>query len=95
MRSIRDTQCGFKLLTREAAKKCFQSLHVKRWAFDVELLFIAEKLKIPLSEIAVRWTEIEGSKLVPVLSWLQMGRDLILIWLKYKIGAWKLIDEDR
>lgn len=69
---------------------CFKSLHVQRWAFDVELLYIAERLKIPMSEVSVRWTEIEGSKLVPVWSWLQMGRDLCFIWFRYRIGAWKL-----
>lgn len=93
VRSIRDTQCGFKLLTRKAARLCFQSLHIKRWAFDVELLYIAERYNIPIAEIAVQWTEIEGSKLVPFWSWLQMGRDLFLIWFRYKIGAWKLAEQ--
>lgn len=60
-------------------------------AFDVELLYIAQKLKIPINEVAVNWTEIDGSKVTPVLSWIQMGRDLGLIWLRYKIGAWKLM----
>lgn len=59
-------------------------------AFDVELLFIAESFKIPISEIAVNWTEIEGSKLTPLTSSIQMGRDLLLIWFRYRIGAWKL-----
>lgn len=31
-----------------------------RRAFDVELLYIAQKLKITLAEVAVNWTEIEG-----------------------------------
>jgi dolichyl-phosphate beta-glucosyltransferase len=61
-----------------------------RRAFDVELLFIAESFKWPIDEIAVNWTEIEGSKLTPLMSSLQMGRDLLLIWLRYQIGAWKL-----
>jgi len=30
-------------------------------AFDAELLYIAQKLKIPISEVAVNWTEIEGN----------------------------------
>ncbi|XP_055917400.1 dolichyl-phosphate beta-glucosyltransferase [Eupeodes corollae] len=93
VKSIRDTQCGFKLLTRSAAKKLFKSLHVERWAFDVELLYIAEKLKIPIKEIAVTWTEIEGSKLSPFWSWLQMGIDLFLIWFRYLCGAWKIQEE--
>ncbi|XP_013196899.2 dolichyl-phosphate beta-glucosyltransferase [Amyelois transitella] len=90
VKGIKDTQCGFKLFTRRAAKVCFQSLHVNRWAFDVELLYIAQKLNIPIAEIPVRWTEIEGSKVTPVLSWIQMGLDLGIIWLKYMIGAWKI-----
>ncbi|KAM8835339.1 dolichyl-phosphate beta-glucosyltransferase [Synchiropus picturatus] len=90
VRGIRDTQCGFKLFTREAALKTFSCLHVERWAFDVELLYIAQCFKIPIAEVAVNWTEIEGSKLVPFWSWLQMGRDLVFIRLRYVTGAWKL-----
>ncbi|KAM8897795.1 dolichyl-phosphate beta-glucosyltransferase [Spinachia spinachia] len=90
VRGIKDTQCGFKLFTREAALKTFSSLHVERWAFDVELLYIAQCFKIPIAEVAVNWTEIEGSKLVPFWSWLQMGRDLFFIRMRYFTRAWKL-----
>uniref|UniRef100_A0A0P5ZV63 Dolichyl-phosphate beta-glucosyltransferase n=1 Tax=Daphnia magna TaxID=35525 RepID=A0A0P5ZV63_9CRUS len=89
-RSVRDTQCGFKLLTRPTARLCFPNLHIERWAFDVELIYIAEYMNIPTGEVSVRWMEIEGSKIVPVWSWLQMGRDLILMWLRYSTGAWKV-----
>lgn len=90
VKGIRDTQCGFKLLTREAAARTFSSLHIERWAFDVELLYIAQFLQIPIAEVAVNWTEIEGSKLVPFWSWLQMGKDLLFIRLRYLLGAWRL-----
>ncbi|XP_036155824.1 dolichyl-phosphate beta-glucosyltransferase isoform X2 [Myotis myotis] len=90
VKGIRDTQCGFKLLTREAALRTFSSLHIERWAFDVELLYIAQFFKIPIAEIAVNWTEIEGSKLIPFWSWLQMGKDLLFIRLRYLTGAWRL-----
>ncbi|XP_076876384.1 dolichyl-phosphate beta-glucosyltransferase [Brachyhypopomus gauderio] len=90
VKGIKDTQCGFKLFTREAALRTFSSLHVERWAFDVELLYIAQCLKIPIAEVAVNWTEIEGSKLVPFWSWLQMGKDLVFIRLRYITGAWGL-----
>ncbi|KOB63103.1 Wollknaeuel [Operophtera brumata] len=46
-------------------------------------------------ESSLRWTEIEGSKVTPVLSWIQMGCDLGLIWLKYTIGAWKIKSDEK
>ncbi|XP_076236928.1 dolichyl-phosphate beta-glucosyltransferase wollknaeuel [Calliopsis andreniformis] len=90
VRGIKDTQCGFKLLTRASARLIFQALHVERWAFDVEMLYIAQTLNIPITEIPVNWTEIEGSKIVPFWSWLQMLKDVFFIWYKYKIGAWRI-----
>lgn len=89
VRSVRDTQCGFKLFTRSAAAKLFSVLHVERWAFDAELLYLAEYCRYPVCEVPVSWHEVNGSKIIPVLSWMQMGRDLILIWFRYYTGAWK------
>lgn len=89
VRGIKDTQCGFKLFTRSAAQQLFQLQHVERWAFDVELLFLAQSLRIPINEVSVFWTEIDGSKITPVWTWIQMGMDLFLIWFRYWIGAWR------
>lgn len=90
VKSVKDTQCGFKLLSRSAVQKLFTIMHVERWAFDVELLYLAEKMKIPIKEVAVNWQEIEGSKLTPLWASLQMGRDLFLIWFRYTFGVWKV-----
>lgn len=90
VRRIRDTQCGFKLFTRSAARHLFALMHVERWAFDVELLYLAQYWRMPIAEISVRWTEIDGSKVTPIWSWLEMGCDLFLIWFRYTIGAWSL-----
>lgn len=40
---IKDTQCGFKLFYRKSAKVLFSNLHLNRWAFDVEMLYIAQQ----------------------------------------------------
>jgi len=93
VKNIRDTQCGFKLLTRQSASLIFKSIHIERWAFDVEMLKIAEMVDIPVSEVAVRWTEIDGSKLNPVSAAIQMFRDIFLLWLRYAVGAWKIADK--
>lgn len=86
--AIQDTQCGFKLFSRAAARSTFISLHLERWAFDVEILFLAQRLGIPVAEVAVRWTEIDGSKLSPLAAGVQMGRDLIRISGLYTAGLW-------
>ena len=31
-----------------------------------------------------------GSKITPVVSWIQMGVDLFLIKLRYMLGFWKM-----
>ncbi|EDO47036.1 predicted protein [Nematostella vectensis] len=89
VKGIKDTQCGFKLFTRSAALLTFSALHVERWAFDVELLYIAQQLQIPIAEVAVNWTEIDGMGFIHELK-LQMGKDLLLIRLRYVIHAWRI-----
>jgi dolichyl-phosphate beta-glucosyltransferase len=58
IRSIKDTQCGFKLFTRRACAKIFPLMHVERWAFDVECLYLAEQQSIPMIEVPVTWHEV-------------------------------------
>ncbi|CAF0710041.1 unnamed protein product [Brachionus calyciflorus] len=89
VKGVRDTQCGFKLLTRPAAIDAFSNLHVLRWAFDVDLLYIAQYLKMPIFEVDINWHECEGSK-ITFGSYIQMGLDLLSIRLHYLFGAWKI-----
>jgi len=90
VKGIKDTQCGFKLFTRRAASIIFPNLHIERWAFDVELLYMAQSLRVPLAEVPVNWQEIEGSKVDPLTSSIQMGRDLLRIRGNYLIGWWRI-----
>lgn len=62
-------------------------------AFDVELLYIAEQLRIPIVEVDVNWQEIPGSKLDPFTASLQMGVDILAIWLRYFLSLWKIADK--
>jgi dolichyl-phosphate beta-glucosyltransferase len=89
---IADTQCGFKLFTRRSAAALVMNQHLKRWSFDVELLYIAQTLKIPIKEIAVNWQEIPGSKLAIIESSFLMARDLIIIRGAYLTRLWRILD---
>jgi dolichyl-phosphate beta-glucosyltransferase len=60
---IEDTQCGFKLFTRSAARQIFPELRETGWAFDVEVLFLAQKFGMLIEELPVNWTAVEGSKI--------------------------------
>lgn len=92
---IKDTQCGFKLFTRKSAGVLFSNMHVERWAFDVELLYLAHNQKIPVQEEAVNWREIPGSKLSPFGSSVQMAFDLTRIRLAYLVGVWKIRKQNK
>jgi len=94
VRGVKDTQCGFKLFSRRAAQLLFPNLHIERWAFDVELIYLAQQLGIPLKEVAVNWREIEGSKLNPVSDSVQMGKDILKIRSGYMFRIWT-IDPNR
>ena len=59
---IKDTQCGFKLFHYDAAKKLFSLSLERGWAFDVEVLFLAQKLGMNIVEVPVVWNAVEGSK---------------------------------
>ena len=87
---VEDTQCGFKLFSRAAARELFSVLHIVRWAFDVELVYIAARLGVPMVEVPVAWQEIAGSKLDPATASLQMARDIIVIRIAYLLGWWTL-----
>jgi dolichyl-phosphate beta-glucosyltransferase len=57
-----DTQCGFKLYARDAARLIFERQQLDGFSFDVEDLFIARVLGLPAIEVAVRWNNVEGTK---------------------------------
>ncbi len=57
-----DTQCGFKLFEGAAAREIFKRQRVERFGFDVEVLFIAQRLRYRTLEVPVRWNDVAGTK---------------------------------
>ncbi|MBM3205645.1 glycosyltransferase [Candidatus Shapirobacteria bacterium] len=67
LKKIVDTQCGFKAFKNKMAKDLFLSLLIfkekqktKGWkvgAFDVELLFIAQKRGYKIAEVEINWED--------------------------------------
>jgi len=70
LRGIADTQCGFKMFERDAALKIIDRLQVFTPArsahgasvtagFDLEFLYIAQRLGYKIAEIPVTWQHVE------------------------------------
>ncbi|KAJ9175717.1 hypothetical protein P3X46_014245 [Hevea brasiliensis] len=86
---IHDTQCGFKMFTRAAARKLFTNIRLKRWCFDVEIVYLCKRFSIPMLEISVNWSEIPGSK-VNLLSIPHMLWELAIMSFGYWTGMWEI-----
>jgi dolichyl-phosphate beta-glucosyltransferase len=50
-----DTQCGFKLLTAQAAKNLASRMVVDRFGFDFELIALAQRAGFAIKQMPVRW----------------------------------------
>jgi glycosyltransferase involved in cell wall biosynthesis len=59
---FRDTQCGFKLFEAGAAREIFRRQLLDGFGFDVEALFIGQRLGYREVEVPVRWNDVAGTK---------------------------------
>jgi len=88
---IRDTQCGFKLFTKKASDALFSKLMTLHTGFqsvsgssvsagfDVELLFLAQKMGLTIKEVPVRWLYVETRRVSPLKDSIDGLRELIKI----------------
>lgn len=79
-----DTQCGFKLFRADAAKRCFARMTIERFAFDVEVLFIARKLGYRIAEVGVAWHNDEHSTVHPISDASKMLADVARIRYRHR-----------
>ncbi len=97
LNNISDTQCGFKLFSNHAAKEIFTRLRlygVQRTTlrgpmvtagFDVEILFLAQKLRFKIKEIPVFWHYVETRRVNPISESINGLLDMI----RLKINDWQ------
>jgi glycosyltransferase involved in cell wall biosynthesis len=52
-----DAQCGFKALTKQAARSILPQVQNNNWFFDTELLIIAAKRGYRIKSIPVKWDD--------------------------------------
>jgi dolichyl-phosphate beta-glucosyltransferase len=72
----KDTQCGFKAFRREAAQRIFSRARIDGFAFDAEILLLAEKLGLRVDELPVEWINDKHTKFRPIRDGWRSVRDL-------------------
>lgn len=79
---IRDTQCGFKLFTAEAAQAIFPRQTLQGFAFDVELIVLARRAGFKVAEVPVRWINSPASRVSAWRDSTRMFFDLLALKLR-------------
>lgn len=97
---IKDSQCGFKLFKKNTAKEIFKKLAIygketkeieKAYlgAFDVEVLYLAKKLKKRVKELPVTWSYVATTRLNPISDSINMAKDVFIVRINDLRGKYK------
>ena len=85
----KDTQCGFKLVDREKTAPIFRKMVVDRFAFDVELLCLAQLAGLRILEEPVVWRNSPASRVSPLKDSWNMLRDVMRIRRRIRTGFYR------
>jgi dolichyl-phosphate beta-glucosyltransferase len=87
VRDLRDTQCGFKLLDGEVARRLFSEIQIQRFAYDVELVWLARRHGYRIVEVGVLWINSPISRVNPLTDSFRMLWDVIALrWRDWRNG---------
>ena len=62
---IADTQCGFKVMRGDLARRIFTPMRSTGFSFDVEILGRAQRMGARIDEFPVMWVDVPGSTFRP------------------------------
>ena len=87
---IRDTQCGAKVMRRQAVETIHSALRIADMAFDINLLYSLKRAGFRILEVPTEWTDKIGSKVTLFRTSLTMFLSVVRIWLIYspRIYRW-------
>jgi len=86
---FKDTQCGLKAFTREAAQSLFEHQNIDGWGFDPELLLIASRFGFRVTEVPIELNHDYGtSRFRPLRDGVMTFTELFSIVLRDAVGAY-------
>ena len=80
-----DTQCGFKAFRTDKARVLFEQQRIEGFGFDPEILFLAERHGLKVTEIAVEWRHDPATKVRVFLT--ACGMMLALLEIRWNAVA--------
>ncbi len=84
---ISDTQCGFKLFRSDTARELFRDARIDRFAWDVEILYLAQRRGLAIAEVPVLWFNSPESKVRVVRDAIQTLWDVMRIRWMHRASA--------
>jgi dolichyl-phosphate beta-glucosyltransferase len=90
IRTIADTQCGFKLFRRVIAQDLFAHSSIDGFGFDLEVLYVAQQRGYRIVEVPVNWSDQPGSKVRVLKDGVAMLRELATIKRNDHCGRYSL-----
>ena len=85
---VRDTQCGFKAFTAEAARGLFSVAKIDGWAFDLEILALARRRGYSIEEVGVEWMDDRRSRINPLKDMWKVIREAMTIRRNLRKGVY-------
>ncbi len=89
---IRDTQCGFKAFSAEAAETVFSKATIDGWSFDLEVLALASRLDFSIAEYGVEWTDDDRSRVNPLKDFFNVVREFLTIRGNFRRNHYGLLE---
>lgn len=86
---VHDFTCGFKAFRGEAAREIFKRSTLDGWAFDAELVVIAQGLGYELAQLPVTWRHEDDTKVRLGAAVFGSLRELMVIWLRRVRGGYR------
>ncbi len=86
---VQDFTCGFKGFQRDAARRVFERSSLNGWAFDAELVVIAQEQGLKLVQVPVVWRNEDDTKVRLLGAVIESGSDLLRIFLRRIAGRYR------
>ncbi|WP_251329883.1 flippase-like domain-containing protein [Haloplanus pelagicus] len=83
---LRDHQCGFKALSRDAFEQLHHRVDDEHWFWDTELLVRAQRAGLEVAEFPVEWEPKGDTKVDLVRDVFGMGSQILRLWWQVSVS---------